>query len=601
VAFLRIDNHRTDPSGLPMGKGNLGGGRHMFLSFSDDEGRTWAEPWPCYLPTGRWNGSMTHALLVGDFVYLVGNPSYHGPAHLGAYFTHVQRCPLVLTRFPLAELEGLESGAPTPMCDAARVVETSVTGRIARREGFFRRYDIGCPSTPHLILLRNGHMGLLYDTNLGPGTPMRLKFKEIAPSWIESGRLDLWRGPRPEPVLDGFRVTDTQTEVRPVRFAFGGFPVEISFDVRVGDVAPGDDFWRLVSVFGHGEWVSAPGYSPFSELGAVGVEPGRPRVLVAATGDGFADESESAELADTGLRLEPGRGYAMRLVFVSRRRWELHVDGRKVGEYSTQFPGIPKSFTLGHHPAKSATVDFTFTHVSWSGSPRRGPMGDEHPWIAEAFDPRDVRGRDWPGRYGGLVARLHGEPRRTEKGLSFDEPGQWAECDASFFAGRRLAFFGGFAAFVKVRDEAPVDLFGVEDSAAKRYVRLRAEGGRLVLAARTGRLDSERLLELAGLPAGRWCFVGYASGALHRAGWLVIDDCVSPRWHPLAPREAPVFFGQAFSAESRAAHMRAGFRLGQSAGRPESGVELGRVWLIGRDCQPSTLLRLRESACSQYE
>ncbi|MBM4079018.1 MAG: exo-alpha-sialidase, partial [Planctomycetes bacterium] len=373
IAFLRVDNHRTDPSGLPKGERNLGGGRHMFLSYSDDEGRTWAEPWPCYIPTGRWNGSMAHALLLADHVYLAGNTSYHGPAHYGTWFSHVQRCPLVLLRFPLAAFEKIEQGTPTPMWDAARVIETSETGRIVRHESFIRRYDVGCPSTPHLIALRNGNIGLLYDTNTGRGSPLLLKFKQIAPSWVTSGQLDLWRGPRPELVPGGFRVTNSQTEVRPVRFAFSGLPIEISFTVRVGEFKPADDFWRVISVLGHGEWVSAPGYSPFSELAAIGFDAQRPAALLADTG---------GELVDTGIRVEPGRDYALQLRFLSRHVWQLHVNGQNVGEYATQHPGLPKSFTLGYHPAKSAAVDFTYTHVQWRG-PEGPPAHDDHPWIAD--------------------------------------------------------------------------------------------------------------------------------------------------------------------------------------------------------------------------
>ena len=585
VAFLRVDNHRTDPSGLPKGEHNLGGGRHMFLSYSDDEGRSWAEPWPCYIPTDRWNGSMSHTLLLGNNVYFVGNVSYHGMARYGAWFSHTQRCPLVLLRFPLAALEGLERGTPMPRSDAARVIETSETGRRVTGKSFFQSYDVGGPSTPHLIALRNGNIGLLYDTNTAAGSPLLLKYKEISPRWVESGRFDLWRGPRPAAVPGGFRVTNSQTEVRPVRFACSAFPIEISFTLRVGEFTPGDDFWRVISVFGHGQWVSAPGYSPFSELAAIGFEGKRPGVLLADTGAG---------LVDTGARIQPGRDYSVRLRLLSRHRWELYFDGRTIGDWSTQHPGLPGSFTFGYHPEKSAAVDFTYTNIQWSGP--AGPLAhDDHPWIAESLDPRDVRGAEWPGRYAGMNARLHGNPH----GTLLEAPGQWIECDSLCFAGRRLATGGGFAAFVRVFDETTVDLFSVVDRATGHFVRLRAEAGKLVLSVSTPQFANERALVLDGLPTGRWCFVGYAAGALQQAAWLVVDDRVSPRLCASAENGGQVpFFGQ---AAANGADVRAGFRMPTADGKVQGRLEVGRVWLIGRDCQPSTLLRLRESYRNSHD
>jgi len=121
-----------------------------------------------------------------------------------------------------------------------------------------------------------------------------------------------------------------------------------------------------------------------------------------------------------------------------------------------------------------------------------------------------------------------------------------------------------------------------------------------VLAARTPYLASQRALVLDGLPTGRWCFVGYAAGALHQAGWLVLDDRVSPRFNagPENSWRVP-FFGQAFAAAAKPEALRAGFRIPRADGTPQGRVELGRVWILGRDCQPSTLLRLRESYVRQ--
>jgi hypothetical protein len=180
-----------------------------------------------------------------------------------------------------------------------------------------------------------------------------------------------------------------------------------------------------------------------------------------------------------------------------------------------------------------------------------------------------------------------------------DAPGQWIECDAACFAGRRLATGGGFAAFVRVRDRTAVDLFSVEDRATGHFVRLRAEAGQLVLATRTPQLASDRALVLDGLPTNRWCFVSYAAGALHRAGWLVLDNRVSPRLNTGSePGGSVPFFGQ---TAARVADLRAGFRMPSAEGKAQAGLEVGRVWFIGRDCQPSTLLRLRDSYLGNYE
>jgi len=105
------------------------------------------------------------------------------------------------------------------------------------------------------------------------------------------------------------------------------------------------------------------------------------------------------------------------------------------------------------------------------------------------------------------------------------------------------------------------------------------------------------LLGLDGLPPDRWCFVGYASGALHRAGWLIVDSQVSERLDASSTPDgcsAP-FFGQVFGPRSTRDTVRAGWHA-TGQGR----LELGRAWLIGRDCQPSTLMRLRDSFLRQY-
>jgi hypothetical protein len=149
---------------------------------------------------------------------------------------------------------------------------------------------------------------------------------------------------------------------------------------------------------------------------------------------------------------------------------------------------------------------------------------------------------------------------------------------------------------VRLLDRQPTDLFGVEDRRTGRWMRLRAIDGRLVLATGGSDAAGEELCSLGGLPHDTWCFVGYASSALHGAGWLVVNDRVSGRLDASsADGLAAPFFGQVFTEESRIANLRAGWRAG-GPGR----FELGRAWIISRDCQPSTLLRLRDSCQNNY-
>ena len=417
LCLLRCYNHRL-PRKRSDGWHINRGSSYYFLAVSDDGGRNWSDPWPCYLGSEMSQGAMAEWCLAGDSIYLVGTFDQYRPPYVpgivdASYLAkhhaalwnsqyYMQRTPLQVMRIPLTQFLHQRDGAYTLQPDAIRQLAVSIHQDTALESTY---------SAPQIQVLKNGNLGILCDTHTRGDDRSHILYWEVQPEWFDEGPPQaLRRGPLPLVMPNGeVRVLHTQTTIRPTRFPTGQLPITISFTMRprflerrqVHMTQNAKGRWEkvqpLFAVWNSGNLTLDTTPYPhaiFLGLDAIGtLTKDGPCQLAVNTGSG-------RQRLDFPLWEQ--RDYQVTLTLESRISWSLNVDGTDLGSFTPVCPGLPASYSLAHEsfPGHSIDIGYRDLHVIAGAQP---PRLLEHPFLLERFRKSRQQTDQWRGDFGHLT------------------------------------------------------------------------------------------------------------------------------------------------------------------------------------------------------
>jgi hypothetical protein len=463
------------------------GSRYYYLALSQDNGKTWGEPWPCYLGSERWNGAMAEMCLLGDHLYIVGSFSQFQPPDFSGLKPHweegTQRTPLLLLRVPLEQVDAKRTGAYILEPDAIRPLGISLNLR-TRLSGTY--------ASMQMEVLRDGTLGIMCDSHTHAHEEGNVFFWRVDPGWVADGPPHaLWRGPIPLVTEDGeIRVLHTQTTIRPTHFPIGRLPLEISFTLRPHNFERGEEVIHpLFTIWNTADLATPSTAYPHAIFASLDVQTTLPKdgpcSFMVNTGQGRY-KLDIAAISE--------RDYHVRFCIHSRLEWSLWLDGKEVGRFHSVAPGLPGSYTLCHemYPGRDIDVGFRDINVD-AASGTMEPL--EHPFLLERFTPDGRTDDRWRGSLEHII--LMRDQNRWRVSLKGTHWSRWLR-------------FGGLA--IQVDEGGETEWVSLEVDGKKRCV-LRGAGS-FVECLEGSRLENIRL-EL-----GERRLAGLAASALHERTYL---------------------------------------------------------------------------------
>jgi len=350
--------------------------RYFYWITSEDEGFTWSEPWPSYIPSERWNGSLPDIALQGDYLYLLGNFSQYQPDRFpgsGAFWqAGTQRSVLSLLRIPLREIDKMfEPGtARIPSVEASRPlgINPAADYRLT-----------GTYASVQLEAMPDGSLCALSDTHTRAWDRNVISFLQFDPGEFFRHRDTLWlhRGPLPLIHRNGeIELFDTQTTLKPQYFPQDAERWELAFELKIRHLICNRQYLHPVfTVWNNAELQTINLPYPKSIFAAIEIQVVLPKDggcrLIAHTANG---------IADTGVALVFDRRYSLQLAKVSDFRWSLTVNGQPCGVYDAVTPGRPGTFSLAHESFPAAAGNLVFDHVCCRFEPAAETAMPIHPF-----------------------------------------------------------------------------------------------------------------------------------------------------------------------------------------------------------------------------
>jgi hypothetical protein len=514
LCLLRTYNHRQPEKlddGYYVGKGS----QYYQLAYSDDQGKTWTDPWPIYLGSEMSQGAMMEWCLLGDFIYLIGTfdqfrpsatPAMVSGQYLRKYFSdlwdsqyYMQRTPLQLLRIPVSQFDGNPSGAFTIHPDAVRCLGVSIHQDTALRSTF---------STPQIEVLSDGTLGILCDTHTRGDDRSDVLFWRIEPQWVAEGSpLRLLRGPLPLVSSDGeIRVLHSQTTIVPGKFPTGRLPTQIRFTfsarsferrqyhMKKNEQGLYEAVQPLFTVWNTGK--TALDSTPYPHNLFLGLD-----ALTRMTRDGpcLLAVNTGAGRKNLDFPLWEKNEYDVTITIHSRVEWSLAINGEELGRFTSLCPGMPASFTLAHESFPGQDLDIGFRDIEIQPATEQlTPL--EHPFLVERFTDLGRGVNEWRGDLGHLVLRRDGAGWQVD--LQNEHWSRWLR-------------YGGIVLSAADSQGSSTELLRLDIDSAPAIV-IEDQGERFVVKQST---PAGRFVE-RNMPFGTTRSLGLAASAVHERSYL---------------------------------------------------------------------------------
>ena len=376
------------------------GSRYYYLAISEDDCKTWGEPWPVYFGSERWNGAMPEMCLVGDYLYIVGSFSQFQPPDFSGWNKDweigTQRTPLLLCRVPLDQVNADRKGAYILEPDYIRPLGISLNLN-TRLSGTYASME--------MEVLNDGALGIICDTHTHNHEEGNVLFWRVDPDWVTRGpQHALWRGPIPLVTSDGhIRILHTQTTVKPTHFPTGQLPVEISCRIRPYHFDRAREIVQPIFTIWNSADLTVPGTAyPHAIFAGLEVQTVYPK-----NGNCSFAVNTGAGRITLDVTAYTHRDYDIRIVIHSRWEWSLYIDGQEIGRYPSVCPGTPASYTLAHESYPGRDIDVSFWDIAVKPQgPEIEPL--EHPFLLERFTKAGVKGDSWQGDLKHITLKKNG-------------------------------------------------------------------------------------------------------------------------------------------------------------------------------------------------
>lgn len=330
--------------------------RYFYWITSTDGGRRWSEPWPSYIPSERWNGSMPDIAIQGEYLYLLGNFDQFQPDDFPGEAQYwqpgTQRSVLSLYRYSLPEIESLfdpgTARVPRPEASRPLGINPAADYRLT-----------GTYASVQLEALPDGSLAALSDTHTRAWDRNVIRIQKFRPDdffgqddhlWLHRGTLPLIRR---DQTIELF---DSRCTIRPQQFIAGSERWEIEFDLAVCNLICNREYCHPVFTLWNSAELQTGNLSyPKSVFAVIELKIQLPKdgpcefIVRTATG-----------MATINLPVIFHQKYHFRLTSAEKFRWALTVDQTRYGEFCAVFPGVPATFTPGYgrFPATAGNLCF---------------------------------------------------------------------------------------------------------------------------------------------------------------------------------------------------------------------------------------------------